>query len=103
MNHQNIVVETRDRVGLIRLNRPKALNALNDALMDELGAALLQEHLEDHPEASLADVTDPASLRRVAERFDTLVLHHAAEGRLVVGVGRGEDGAGVPVPEAAGQ
>ncbi len=26
--------------GLITLNRPKALNALNDALMDELGAAL---------------------------------------------------------------
>jgi enoyl-CoA hydratase len=41
MNYQNIVVETRDRVGLIRLNRPKALNALSDALMDELGAALL--------------------------------------------------------------
>lgn len=28
------------RVGLVTLNRPKALNALNDALMDELGAAL---------------------------------------------------------------
>jgi len=39
--YQNLLVETRDRVGLITLNRPKALNALNDALMDELGAALL--------------------------------------------------------------
>ena len=29
------------RSGLITLNRPKQLNALNDALMDELGAALL--------------------------------------------------------------
>ena len=29
------------RIGLITLNRPKQLNALNDALMDELGAALL--------------------------------------------------------------
>ncbi len=28
------------RVGLVTLNRPKQLNALNDALMDELGAAL---------------------------------------------------------------
>ncbi|HMN78003.1 MAG TPA: enoyl-CoA hydratase, partial [Burkholderiaceae bacterium] len=27
------------RTGLITLNRPKQLNALNDALMDELGAA----------------------------------------------------------------
>lgn len=41
MNYENIVVETREKVGLIRLNRPKALNALNDQLMDELGAALL--------------------------------------------------------------
>ena len=40
MNYENILVERRDRVGLITLNRPKALNALNDALMDELGGAL---------------------------------------------------------------
>jgi enoyl-CoA hydratase len=41
MNYQTILVETRGRVGLLTLNRPKALNALNDQLMDELGAALL--------------------------------------------------------------
>ena len=41
MDYQNILVETRGRVGLVTLNRPKALNALNDVLMDELGAALL--------------------------------------------------------------
>ncbi|MBP0595185.1 enoyl-CoA hydratase [Paraburkholderia sp. LEh10] len=40
MAFENILVETRGRVGLITLNRPKALNALNDALMDELGDAL---------------------------------------------------------------
>ncbi|MDR5803965.1 enoyl-CoA hydratase [Caballeronia sp. LZ001] len=40
MAYENLLVETRGRVGLITLNRPKALNALNDALMDELGAAL---------------------------------------------------------------
>src|SRR5690242_3998962 len=40
MPYENILVETRGRVGLVRLNRPKALNALNDALMDELGRAL---------------------------------------------------------------
>jgi enoyl-CoA hydratase len=33
--------DTARRVGLITLNRPKQLNALNDALMDQLGAALL--------------------------------------------------------------
>jgi enoyl-CoA hydratase len=41
MDYQNILVETRGRVGVITLNRPKALNALNDVLMDELGHALL--------------------------------------------------------------
>src|SRR5215470_16566984 len=40
MGYENIVVETHGRVGLIRLNRPKQLNALNDALMNELGDAL---------------------------------------------------------------
>jgi enoyl-CoA hydratase len=40
MTYENVLVETRGRVGLITLNRPKALNALNDALMDELGSAL---------------------------------------------------------------
>ncbi|MBL8376826.1 MAG: enoyl-CoA hydratase [Burkholderiales bacterium] len=40
MNFQNLLVETRGRIGLITLNRPKQLNALNDQLMDELGAAL---------------------------------------------------------------
>src|SRR3954468_2853458 len=35
------------RVGLITLNRPKQLNALNDALMDQLGAALLAFDADD--------------------------------------------------------
>jgi enoyl-CoA hydratase len=42
MHYENILVETIGKVGLIRLNRPKALNALNDQLMDELGSALQQ-------------------------------------------------------------
>src|SRR5262245_25715736 len=40
MAYENILVEVRGRVGLIRLNRPKQLNALNDTLMNELGEAL---------------------------------------------------------------
>ena len=39
MSHQTIIVETRGRVGIIRLNRPQALNALNATLKDELLAA----------------------------------------------------------------
>jgi enoyl-CoA hydratase len=40
MTSEHIIVETRGRVGLIRLNRPQALNALNAALMRELSAAV---------------------------------------------------------------
>ena len=40
MEFECILLETREKVGLITLNRPKALNALNDQLMNELGAAL---------------------------------------------------------------
>ena len=40
MQYKNIRVETRARVGLITLDRPTALNALNDALVDEVGHAL---------------------------------------------------------------
>ncbi len=39
--YENILVETHGRVGLIRLNRPAALNALCDALVRELGEQLL--------------------------------------------------------------
>ena len=38
--YETILTETIGRAGLIRLNRPKQLNALNDRLMDELGDAL---------------------------------------------------------------
>ncbi|MDH3669028.1 MAG: enoyl-CoA hydratase [Paracoccaceae bacterium] len=41
MAYENIIVETREQVGLITLNRPKAMNALNSILMRELGEALL--------------------------------------------------------------
>src|ERR1700751_5180628 len=40
MAYENIIVETRGKVGLIRLNRPQALNALNRALMTDLTPAL---------------------------------------------------------------
>ena len=41
MTYECIEVRTEaDKVGIIQLNRPKQLNALNDQLMDELGQAL---------------------------------------------------------------
>ena len=41
MQEQPILLETHGRVAVITLNRPQQLNALDDALMDALGAALL--------------------------------------------------------------
>ena len=38
--YENILVETRGAVGIITLNRPKALNALNSGLIRDVGAAL---------------------------------------------------------------
>jgi enoyl-CoA hydratase len=40
VSYENIIVETRGKVGVITLNRPKAMNALNDSLIDEIGIAL---------------------------------------------------------------
>ena len=40
VTYEHILVEIRDRVGLIRLNRPKALNALNAALLGEVEHAM---------------------------------------------------------------
>ncbi|MBM3518785.1 MAG: enoyl-CoA hydratase [Alphaproteobacteria bacterium] len=40
MSDETVIVETRERVGVVRLNRPQALNALNARLIAELNAAL---------------------------------------------------------------
>ncbi len=48
MSYQCIEVSTEaERVGIVRLNRPKQLNALNGELMDELGAALKAFEADD--------------------------------------------------------
>jgi enoyl-CoA hydratase len=48
MPYQNIIVEKKERVGVITFNRPNALNALCDSLVAELATAL--DDMEDDPE-----------------------------------------------------
>lgn len=47
MSYDAILVDRRERVGLITLNRPKQLNALNPQLMQELGRALQEFDADD--------------------------------------------------------
>ncbi len=52
---ETILVRTEGRVGIVTLNRPKALNALNGQLMDELGAAL--QAFDANPEIGCMIIT----------------------------------------------
>ena len=48
MAYENIEVETQGHVGIVRLNRPKAMNALCAALVSELGLALDDLEADDN-------------------------------------------------------
>jgi enoyl-CoA hydratase len=60
MPYEHILTETRGRVGLVTLNRPKQLNALNDALMTELGEALLKFDADENIGAIVLTGNDKA-------------------------------------------
>lgn len=55
MSYQTIIVETRGKTGLVTFNRPQALNALNEALIAELNAALVD--FETNPEIGCTVIT----------------------------------------------
>lgn len=60
MSYENILTETRGNVGLIRLNRPQALNALAPALVKELGEALDGYEADDNIGAMVITGSDKA-------------------------------------------
>jgi enoyl-CoA hydratase len=47
MAYETIIVETKGRVGIVRLNRPNALNALNAQLIEDMRSALDQLEGDD--------------------------------------------------------
>ena len=60
MTYETILVETLGKVGLVRLNRPQVLNALNDQLMTELGQALMDFDSDDNIGAMVITGNDKA-------------------------------------------
>ncbi|MFN4045707.1 enoyl-CoA hydratase [Limnobacter sp.] len=60
MTYETILVETIGKVGLVRLNRPQVLNALNDQLMTELGDALMAFDSDDNIGAMVITGSDKA-------------------------------------------
>ena len=71
MTEPLVQVDRHGRVGMITLNRPKQLNALNDALMDQLGAALLA--LDGDPEVGAIVITGSTKAFAAGADIDTMV------------------------------
>lgn len=73
MSYEHILVEKREAVGLITLNRPQALNALCAALIEELGQALDVFEADDSVGAIVLTGSDKAfaagaDIKEMAER-----------------------------------
>ena len=60
MTYENIIVERRDRVGLITFNRPEVLNALSTALLRDLAVALDDLEADDQIGAIVLTGSDKA-------------------------------------------
>ncbi|MEE8274980.1 MAG: enoyl-CoA hydratase [Alphaproteobacteria bacterium] len=71
MANKSVTVETRGRVGLVTLSRPKALNALNAALISDLNQAL--DRFEDDDDIAAIVVT--GSERAFAAGADVKEMH----------------------------
>ena len=60
MTYENILTEVHGKVGLVRLNRPQALNALSPQLMEELTDALLKFEADANIHAMVLTGSDKA-------------------------------------------
>ncbi|MSU90475.1 enoyl-CoA hydratase [Rhodobacteraceae bacterium 2CG4] len=60
MGYETIRVEVEDHVGIVRLDRPDAMNALNSQLLDELGKALCSLDQNDTVRAIILTGSDKA-------------------------------------------
>ena len=90
MTYQLILTETRNRVGLITLNRPQALNALNNPLMREVMEALEAFDNDDAVGAIVITGSEKAfaagaDIKEMADKSATAMMdqdHVAVYGRI---------------------
>jgi enoyl-CoA hydratase len=64
MPYENVIVEVQGSIGFIKFNRPKALNALNSATLDDLLGAV--NELNDNPAVNVVVVTGEGNKAFVA-------------------------------------
>ncbi len=66
VGHSDLLAEKRGALGLVTLNRPQALNALNDAMVDGLRAALDEWREDDTVRHVMIRGTGPRPSARAA-------------------------------------
>ncbi|MGO9223222.1 enoyl-CoA hydratase/isomerase family protein [Mycobacterium sp.] len=72
-----VLTRVEENVGLITLNRPKALNSLNQPMVDALGAVLTRW---EHEEGVRAVVLSGAGERGLCAGGDVVAVYHSARG-----------------------
>ena len=80
MAFENLIVDRDGAVSTITINRPKVLNALNGATLDELGAAIDDAHRDADARASFFADARYVAVR--AELFEPAVARSVELGKL---------------------
>ena len=83
MAYETIIVESKERVGIIRLNRPEALNALNAQLIEEMRQALDGFEADEGIGCIVITGNDKAFAAGAdIKQMQSKVLHAGLQGRL---------------------
>lgn len=83
MTYENLVLEREDAVALITLNRPKQLNALNQALNTELSDVLDALAADDQVRAVIITGSGDRAFAAGADISELAQLESATQGRLL--------------------
>lgn len=93
MNYETILLDKQDGVGLVTLNRPDALNALNSQLINELVAALEELDADDSVGAIVVTGSEKAfaagaDIKEMSEKSYSDMLRENFFAHAVDGVGK---------------